>query len=71
MKCQRCGSERVFDIRAKCGDKCSVMIRGREIVDYPPSVQGICGGDYVFPQICLECGQAQGEFPKPELNMEG
>jgi hypothetical protein len=39
---------------------------------YAPSVPHICGGDYVFIRVCLECGKIQGNFPvKSEELYEG
>jgi hypothetical protein len=35
--------------------------------DYAPRIKGICGGDYTRFSVCLDCGQVQGEFPKPQV----
>lgn len=65
MTCQRCGSERIMSLTAKCSDLCSVQINGAEDRGYVPGGLGIGGGDYVEFSLCLECGQIQGEFPRP------
>ena len=33
---------------------------------YVPGEIGIGGGDYIRMDICLDCGQVQGEFPVAE-----
>lgn len=33
-------------------------------VDYVPSDLNIGGGDYLSFDVCLDCGQMQGEWPK-------
>lgn len=64
MKCQRCQSERVFRINVKHSDCGNFVLASESVNGYAPDVPGICKGDYTFPDICLECGQTQGEFPK-------
>jgi len=66
MDCQRCGSDRIIEISAKCSDLCCAAFKGKETDGYAPGVRAVCGGDYVEPAICLECGQAQGEWPAPD-----
>lgn len=63
MACDRCGSERILDIDAKCSDMCSTEFGGVQDCDYAPYDVGIGGGDYVTFDLCLECGKVQGEFP--------
>jgi hypothetical protein len=54
---------------AKGGDRQNYAIGDREInADSAPEVPDICGGDYLFPDICLDCGQTQGKFPKPVVD---
>lgn len=31
---------------------------------------GIGGGDYMEMELCLDCGQMQGDFPLPETALE-
>ena len=61
MECQRCQSERVAYICARCRDGCYMEIKGRSDTGYPDL--GIdCGDDIQF-RYCLDCGQVQGKFP--------
>lgn len=71
MNCQRCGSDRILDISAKCSDLCFSKFKGTEKDGYVPRANGVGGGDYVEVAVCLECGQAQGEFPAPDPDFEG
>jgi len=66
MNCQRCGSDRILSVSAKCDDRCCATLKGKSRHDYAPHVTGVCGGDYVKPVVCLECGQAQGTWPQPD-----
>lgn len=62
MKCQRCGSERILCLNIKCPDGFEAMI-GDELFT-SPDIDGISSSsEYVDPDICLDCGQVQGEFP--------
>lgn len=73
MACQRCKSERVLLVSAKCSDCCNCEINGHESDGYVPTdvLIGKGGfGDYVRFDVCLECGQMQGEFPQPEMALE-
>ena len=67
MKCQRCGSDRIARISAKCSDMCftSVESEGISRDGYAPCIPGVTGPDedYVEFKTCLECGQTQGVFP--------
>jgi hypothetical protein len=63
MKCQRCNSERVAQISAKCDDMFYQTIKGKEMNGYVPLDMGIGGGDYLEFKYCLDCGQIQGTFP--------
>jgi hypothetical protein len=62
--CQRCNSDSILSVSAKCSDQCSLSYKEQEHNDYVPSDLGIGGGDYVEFKLCLNCGQVQGEFPK-------
>jgi len=72
ITCQRCGSERIADVGAKCSDCCFLRVGdGREHDGYVPGGLGIGGGDYVEFYWCLECGQIQGDaFPVPQEAVE-
>lgn len=63
--CQRCESDRILNLMAKCSDLCSVEIKGAKDHGYVPGGLGIGGDDYVEFRLCLDCGQVQGEFPRP------
>lgn len=73
-KCQRCRSKRVAGISGKCSDCCSWSMIGDEMTEpddgYVPGDMGIGGGDYIEFAFCLECGQIQGEFPRPPTEIE-
>jgi hypothetical protein len=49
------------------------MYKGKEYDGYVPNVDDDLdkGGDYLQPKICLECGQTQGKFPKPDPDFIG
>lgn len=67
MACQRCESERVAKITAKCSD-CFATDLGD--TNYVPQDMGIGGGDYVEFSYCLDCGQIQGKWPLPLTELE-
>ena len=70
MSCQRCKSNRIASITAKCSDCCGVSIQDYDESGYVPRDMGIGGGDYVKISWCLECGQIQGQWPLPESEAE-
>lgn len=70
MSCQQCKSERLLTISAKCSDLCFCEINNKKDDGYVPSDAGIGGGDYVKFTYCLNCGQIQGEFPLPTMELE-
>ena len=63
----KCGSDRILEVSAKCSDCCCYRTAGGKWVDgYVPSNKGIGpGGDYVEFELCMDCGQMQGQFPLP------
>lgn len=62
--CRRCQSKRIANLSAKCDDRCSVTVAGKDKrSDYVPRGLGIGGGDYVDFSWCLDCGQMQNSFP--------
>lgn len=63
-KCQRCGSDRILSGGGKSSDCNGFQFRGREDDGYVPRDVGIGGGDYYEIELCLECGQMQGEWPQ-------
>lgn len=70
MKCQRCNSDRIASVSAKCSDLCFWETAGIEKDGYVPGDVGIGGGDYVELSYCLECGQIQGTWPIPKVNVD-
>jgi hypothetical protein len=70
MACQKCKSERILSVNAKCSDLCFVSIGNQEKDDYVPDDMGIGGGDYVEFELCLDCGQVQGNFPLEKSKLE-
>ncbi len=63
MNCQRCNSDRVLSVRAKATDMHSYEFKG-EVADQTYAID-FGSGDYTEFKCCMECGQMQGEFPKP------
>jgi hypothetical protein len=70
MACQKCKSERILSVNAKCSDLCNASIGGQEKDGYVPDDMGIGGGDYVEFDLCLDCGQLQGAFPLDKSELE-
>lgn len=67
--CQTCGSEKLCKISAKCSDQFYYrnLWSGHEYDGYVPLALGIGDsyGDYVEFAFCRDCGQIQGDWPKP------
>jgi hypothetical protein len=70
MPCQKCESNRILVVNAKCSDLCAVSLNGAEKNGYVPDDLGIGGGDYIEFRLCLHCGQIQGKFPLPLAEIE-
>ena len=70
MACQKCNSERVAEIGGKCSDRFHAYIGDRETSGYVDHDLGIGGGNYIEFNLCLDCGQVQGEFPLPPTFLE-
>jgi hypothetical protein len=70
MVCQKCKSERILSVNAKCSDLCNISINGQNKNGYVPHDLGIGGGDYVEFELCLDCGQIQGQFPLAKAELE-
>lgn len=73
--CQKCKSERITSVSAKCSDMCGVWMvnTGQDQSDYVPKDMGFYGdgyGDYVEFELCLDCGQMQGRWPRPRTALE-
>lgn len=71
MTCQTCKSTRIAKVNAKCDDRCNFSVDYRRKSDYVPRKAGLgSGGDYLQMDYCLNCGQIQGKFPVPILDIE-
>lgn len=68
--CKSCKSNRVISVSAKCSDCCGVNLGNVSHEGYVPEGLGIGGGDYIDFDLCLDCGQLQGDFPRPPSKME-
>lgn len=83
MKCQRCESERVLEGGGKSSDMNEFCVGNKTVwhdgssridkkpgpADYVPHGLNIGGGDYIEIDVCLDCGQMQGEWPVPSDNL--
>lgn len=70
MQCQKCDSNRIAHINAKCSDMCFVHLGDQEHDGYVPRDLGVGGGDYVEIDLCLNCGHVQGEWPRSQTKLE-
>jgi hypothetical protein len=70
MKCHRCDSERIAECSAYCSDCFHVEIGDKEHSGYVPDNLGFGGGNNFHIKVCLNCGQVQGQFPKPVTELE-
>ena len=65
-ECQKCKSENIINLSAKCSDMCFTTYKSFEKDGYVPHIVPLGGGDYVQITVCIECGQVQGDFPISE-----
>lgn len=70
MACQKCGSKRILSFYGKCSDLFNGEIGDKSYDGYVPDDLGIGGGDVVQGNVCLDCGQLQGQWPRPETQIE-
>jgi hypothetical protein len=70
MSCQRCKSDRILKVSAKCSDGFMSTFDGRDYEGYVPGDIGIGGGDYIQFDLCMDCGQIQGDFPLGKAELE-
>lgn len=68
--CQRCASDRVLSLGGKSSDLNNWSFRGHEGNGYVPYIPGVGGDDYYEIEVCLACGQLQGEWPQPMPGVE-
>ena len=72
MPCDKCKSERILNVIAKCSDLSVMQFNGIEHEGYVPRDVGLGNGDYIEFDVCLDCGKVQGTFPleDPEFAQE-
>lgn len=72
MSCQnqKCKSDRLVSINAKCNDLFDAEHNDNNYSGYVPGDLGIGSGDYVEFEYCLECGHIQGDFPMQPAKIE-
>lgn len=63
MSCKQCKSERVASILGHCVDRFVARLDSKEYEGYVPHDMGLGGGDDIDIDVCLDCGQIQGDFP--------
>lgn len=68
--CQKCGSNRVASVQSHGRDCNYVQIGDRSHDGYMPQDMGVGGGDDVYFDFCMDCGQIQGTFPLPPCKLE-
>lgn len=71
MKCQRCESERIIEINAKCSQCCHIESKASGSSGYVPEDIGLGDDeDYINFKLCLDCGQHQGGWPLRKAAVE-
>lgn len=68
--CNKCKSDRMICVDAKWSDCFSATSSKKEHNGYVPYDIGIGGGNYIFINYCLNCGQIQGNWPLPKSKIE-
>jgi len=66
MTCDKCNSDRIVSISAKCNDMFTAEVKHLKFnaEGYANSNLNIStNGDYVDFEMCVECGKIQGDFP--------
>lgn len=66
MSCDKCNSERLLSVNAKCNDLCHATQHHNGLESDGYSVIG-SSGSYVEFTLCMECGKHQGEFPMEDV----
>jgi len=71
--CQKCESKRVMSLYGKCSDMSNFSMQefDHEHDGYAPHIPNVCGGDNIQFDVCLDCGQIQGEWPLEKTKFEG
>lgn len=58
-----CQHKQILGVNAKCSDCFDGSFNGMSIQGYVPYDLNIGGGDYITFELCVECGQIQGDWP--------
>jgi len=66
MKCKKCKSENIIDIKGKCKDMFYATYKNKEYEGYVPYDLNIGSDDYIEFKYCANCGQIFGDFPIEE-----
>ena len=70
MPCQNCNSERVLLISGILDDNFFACINNKNYIGYIPDNLGIGWRERISFDYCLNCGQIQGNFPMPTIDLE-
>lgn len=72
MSCHKCSSNRVLSLYGKCSDLAGASMEGfdYEHDGYAPEIPNVCSGDDIQFDVCLDCGQVQGEWPLAPTKFE-
>jgi hypothetical protein len=65
MSCKSCDSERIMNVYSHSKDLGNYEVEHLELEHqgYAPLIPGICDGDDVSFEVCLDCGIIQGYEP--------
>jgi len=61
-QCQRCKGQRILGIRARAKDQHDYTFLGKEY-DGQYAMDFSEDGDTTSLEVCMDCGQTQGQFP--------
>ena len=64
--CQRCNSDRLLSGGGKSSDMNHFNYKDVDRGGYVPYIENVGGGDDIYIEVCLECGQLQGAWPQPD-----
>ena len=66
MNCSKCESDLIVSISGKSGDLSNACFKKLEHQGYNLSIDGVCSGDYISFNLCVNCGTLQGFKPMTE-----
>ena len=69
MDCKFCKSDRILTVSGKCSDLTSFVYKDKSGYGYVPTNLPICkdgNEDYIYFDVCLDCGKIQDKFPVSE-----